>query len=365
MVGLNHEPHLRWTVDRRNFLQLTGLVFGSAVALSSCAAEGGGTAATTEPASPQPSTPTVSPTVAQGHYSYVTVRHPQSVKTTLYGINNNGETVGYFADGRGVHGFRRSRDGSFAEVVDHPAAGNTTALFGVSDAGDVVGYYHAKSDQGGYPGSIMLPAQGVSAFVYSVGSKQFEPIAPPEDGTGTVAAFGINDSGLVSGLYFAQDPSGRSEAIVKGFVWSRSDRRHVDTFQHQDDAGDGTFGMGINDAGLVVGQFIGQDKVPRAFVRDGHRRTFSVSVIDHPKVRESGGGTSGLAISDSGVVAGFYLDAQGAHGYVRADQNTFVELRHPEAATDMSVCGINSSGTVVGDFYDGSGSNLGYLATPA
>ena len=296
------------------------------------------------------------------NYSYVTVKHPQSVKTTLYGINNNGETVGYFADGQRVHGFLRSAEGDFAAVVDHPEAGDTTALFGVNNTGDAVGYYHAKSDKGGYPGTLLLPAQGVTSFVYSTGSKEFTPIAAPEDGTGTVVAFGVNDSGLVSGWYFAQDPSGQSEAIVKGFVWSKGE--YLDTFRHPDDVGDGTFFTGVNGDGLLVGQFVGNGKVVHAFVRDSERKNFPVASLDHPKVGESEGGTSALAISDLGVVAGFYLDKQGTHAYLRAGQDAFVELQHPEATAGMSACGINASGKVVGDFYDSRGDNLGYIATP-
>lgn len=351
------------TVDRRNFLLSTGLAFG-AVVLSSCDAKGDGATETTEPVPTTSPTPTTSPKVVRRNYTYATVEHPKSVKTTLYGINNKGGTAGYFADGQRVRGFLRSPEGNFSEVLDHPAAGGTTALFGLNDAGDAVGYYNAKSTKGGYPGEILLPSNGMSSFVYSVGSKEFQPIAPPEDGTGTVAAFGINDSGLVSGWYFAKDQSGRAEAIVKGFVWSKQERRYLDTFRHPEDAGGGTFAMGINGAGLVVGQFIGEGKVPYAFVRDSQRRTFSISSLNHPNVHGDEGGTGGLAISDLGVVAGFYFDKQGTHAYLRSDQNTFVELQHPKASAGMSACGINASGKVVGDFYDSRGRNLGYLATP-
>ncbi|TVT37085.1 hypothetical protein FNH05_25140 [Amycolatopsis rhizosphaerae] len=351
------------TVDRRHFLHFTGLAFGGVMVLASCGRVGGRTAGPTEPVPPASATPDAPPRVSR-NYSYATVEYPKSVKTTLYGINNKGETAGYFADGKGVHGFLRSVGGEFSDAVDHPEAGNATALLGLNDTGDVVGYYHGKSGQGGYPGSISLPSRGVFSFVYSLGAKKFEPIAPPEDGIGTVVAFGINDSGLVSGWYFAQDTSGRSEAIVKGFVWSKAARGYVDTFRYGDEAGEGTFATGINGAGLVVGQFVGKDKARHAFVRDSKRRLV-ISSVDHPNAREPEGGTCAMAISDSGVVAGIYQDRQGGRAYLRADQDTFVELRHPDAASDMSACGINASGKVVGDFYDSRGTTLGYLATPA
>ncbi|WP_328609942.1 hypothetical protein OG943_12720 [Amycolatopsis sp. NBC_00345] len=363
MVRRNH-IHPSATVHRRDFLRLTGLAFGGAV-LASCSAKGD-PATSSVPATPtQPPTPTVRATVAERNYSYVTVQYPKSVKTTLYGINNKGNTAGYFSDGRGTHGFLRSADGAISAALDHPEAGTTTALFGVNGAGDAVGYYHAKSDKGGYPGTTSLPPTGVSAFVYSAAAQRFEPIAPPEDGTGTVVAFGVNDSGLVSGWYFARDPSGQSEAVAKGFVWSGKERRHVDTFRHPDDTGGGTFATGVNGAGLVVGQLIGPDKSTRVFIRDSTRRTFVASSFGYPNLRENEGGTGAMAISDSGVVAGFYLDTKGTHAYLRTDQSTFVALRYPPATAGMSACGVNESGVVVGDFNDSSGANLGYLATPA
>jgi hypothetical protein len=350
-------------VDRRKLLQFTGLAFG-AVVLSSCDAKGNVATRTTEPVTTTSPTPTTSPKVVSKKYTYMAVEHPKSVKTTLYGINNKGATTGYFADGQRVHGFLRSAEGNFTEVFDHPEAGDTTALFGLNDTGDAVGYYSAKSTKGGYPGEILLPKNGVSSFIYSGGSKDIQPIAPPEDGTGTVAAFSVNDMGLVAGWYYAKDPSGQADALVKGFVWSKQERRHLDTFQHPEDAGGGTFAMGINAGGLVVGQFIGKDKVPCAFVRDSQRKTFSVPAINHPNVHGDGG-TGGLAISDSGVVAGFYFNKQGTYAYVRADQSTFVDLHYPKASGGMSACGINASGKVVGDFYDRSRRNLGYIAIPA
>ncbi|MFC6092394.1 hypothetical protein ACFP3R_24245 [Saccharothrix lopnurensis] len=350
-------------VDRRDFLRWTGLAFGSAVALTSCSAKEGEPAATTTPppATAEGPFPATTPQVSR-NYSYVTVKHPESVKTTVFGINNRDETVGYFADGRGVHGFLRSAAGEFSQVVDHPEAGDTTALYGLNNNGDAVGYY--QPGKGSYPGTMSLPAEGVSSFTYSSTTKGFESIDTPEDGTGTVVAFGINDSGLVSGWYFARDESGQSQAIIKGFVWSKGERKHVDTFRHPDDAGEGTFFMGINNAGLVVGQYIGEGKAAHAFVRDSNSKVFAASPIDHPDVPASEGGTSGLGISDLGVIAGFYLGKQGPQAYLRAGQDEFIPLNYAEAASGMSACGINTSGKVVGDFYDSRGDNLGYIATP-
>ena len=76
----------------------------------------------------------------------------KSVKTSVYGINNKGETVGlFFADGGGVHDFSDDLvKGDFSEIVDHPDAGGTTgAVFGVSTNAGTPGVGHAEECQVG------------------------------------------------------------------------------------------------------------------------------------------------------------------------------------------------------------------------
>jgi len=61
-------------------------------------------------------------------------------------------------------------------------------------------------------------------------------------------------------------------------------------------------------------------------------------------------------INDSGQVAGYFWDNDGyAVGFVK-DGSRFIEIAHPEAATDGEgtyIFGINNSGRIVGWFDDG------------
>jgi len=110
-------------------------------------------------------------------FSYTLIDYPGIVGSTYpYGINNMGQTVGFYADSMGVyHGF--SYDGITFTTIDFPGATGTVA-YGVNNAGSIVGFYgdlashvHAFLNQGGalgtytsfdYPGATITTATGIN-----------------------------------------------------------------------------------------------------------------------------------------------------------------------------------------------------------
>jgi probable HAF family extracellular repeat protein len=113
------------------------------------------------------------------------------------GINNSGETCGFFIDGSGVnHGWLLNA-GVFLQL-DYPGSSFTQAL-GLNNHGQVVGTYQ---DGGGL----------THGFVYTVSSGQFASIDDP-NGIGTTVVNGINDNGVLVG-FFGTAP------INSGFVAS-------------------------------------------------------------------------------------------------------------------------------------------------
>src|SRR5271165_2898857 len=72
--------------------------------------------------------------------TYVPENFPGSVQTQVVGINNNGETVGFYIDSMGVqHGF--TFDGSTFHSVSNPLTTTVTQLLGVNNAGEAAGYW--------------------------------------------------------------------------------------------------------------------------------------------------------------------------------------------------------------------------------
>lgn len=89
--------------------------------------------------------------------SYITYDVPGALfGTAIYGINNAGDFVGYFADGSGFHAFVDS-DGSISKLTIPDATGATVA-YGINNSGSVVGSFN---DASGTHGFLATPAFAV------------------------------------------------------------------------------------------------------------------------------------------------------------------------------------------------------------
>ena len=86
------------------------------------------------------------------------LRVPGATMTEALGVNDNGEVVGAYRIGRGggaiTRGFTWTRERGFATVTGPDGAVSTT-ISGVNNAGDLVGYYVSR---GGTHGLVATPA---------------------------------------------------------------------------------------------------------------------------------------------------------------------------------------------------------------
>jgi hypothetical protein len=180
---------------------------------------------------------------------------PGARSTTAYAINTPGDIVGQFVDAKNVsHGFLIDhRSGQFT-VVDVPGATLTQAN-GINPQGDMVGRYNDGSGAHGwlwsdgqfstiqFPGSTLTAASQINARGdivgrYSVGTDGhgFTLIdgvyasvdVPGATGTNVLAfngtsAFGIDESGDVSGFYVTSDGVSHGFMIRHVYGWGSSD----------------------------------------------------------------------------------------------------------------------------------------------
>ena len=112
---------------------------------------------------------------------------PGASFTWPHGINNRGEMVGYYTDPSSPteeHGYLRTADGQFIDLLDFPGATNTQ-LWGVNDQGTIIGFW--DNDVTGFHG-LVLRKHG-----------EFTKIDPP-DSVETLIT-GINNSGLITGRF--------------------------------------------------------------------------------------------------------------------------------------------------------------------
>jgi probable HAF family extracellular repeat protein len=89
----------------------------------------------------------------------------------------------------------------------------------------------------------------------------------------------------------------------------------------------------------------------------GDAASFAFSGVDYP----SASLTFVYGINSNNVVAGYYFDASGSHGFT-LDGSTYSSFDRPGAASGTTAAtGINDSGTVVGFYQTAAGANRGFI----
>jgi len=212
--------------------------------------------------------------------NYRNENFPGSQQTQVVGINNNGTTVGFWADASGANfGFVKDH-GSYTSV-SNPASNATPRvdqLLGVNNHQVAVGFYtDANGDSHGY--------------IYNVGTHRFTPVLVP--GASSVVAAGINDAGHIAGFAVI---NGNTEAFLL-------EGNHM---QLTELAGStNTQAFGINNADEIVGSYVDAAGNTHGFLRREHR---TPTTIDAP---HAAGTTVINGLNNHGQLVGFYTDAAG------------------------------------------------------
>jgi len=185
-----------------------------------------------------------------------------------------------------------------------------TQAYGINNSGQVSGTY--------------CDATGNHGFIKS-GSTFYTFDVPGANGT---YAYGINNSGQEVGYYY--DSNGYHGYLKTG-----------DVFTSVDVPGDiQTRPWGINNLGQIVGTSVVSGRPDYGFIiSGGNLITFAV-----PGAME----TEAYGINDAGQVVGTYLDATGNHGFIKTGEN-FTIFDIPGLST---AAGINNSGQIVGTYLD-------------
>jgi hypothetical protein len=213
----------------------------------------------------------------------VTARNaPHAVQTQVIGINQHGDTVGFWTDREGVtRGFVR-RNGQYHSVAAHGAG--VTQLLGLNDRGIAAGFFE---DSAGQP----------HGFLYDIRRDRFVPVSLPVHADG-VTATGVNDRGVVSGFYSIGK-------ITRGFVMSHG---RLTTLRYGGDSN--TQALGLDSAGDVVGSYADAAGHTHGFVLSrGRARRVDVPHRD--------GDTVVNGLNDRGQAVGFITEPGGrTEGFV-------------------------------------------------
>ena len=204
------------------------------------------------------------------------------------------------------------------------------------------------NDDGEIVGSVIDSAGVTKGFLRSRSGIFSNAFAEPNDTGNLTQGRGVNNARIVIGEYL-----NGTDGTFHGY------RRAHAIFNEYDvtDALD-TIPLGLNNVGVFVGAVILSDGSEPGFLgRDGHVTMFSVPDAT---------ATLAYSINSSQQVVGYYIDAAGAtHGYLRASDGTLTFPIDPAGSTGTILFGNNDLNWVVGRYADSAGVTHGlFFKTP-
>jgi hypothetical protein len=229
---------------------------------------------------------------------YTAENFPGSAQTQVVGINNTGETVGFYIDAAGVnHGFTYA-GGTFTDVSNTNTT-TVTQLLGVNDSGVAAGYW---SDAAG----------NFHPFTFAGGS--FTSIPVP--GLVSAQATGVNNAGWVSGFNLTNGGADSEGFLDQGGVFTLL----------QVPGSSFTQALGLNNVGDVVGTYVDSMDNMHGFIYSLSSGTYQT--VDDPL----GVGTTTVnGVNDLGQLVGFYTLGTNTDGVLQTDG--FVATPTPEPAS--------------------------------
>jgi hypothetical protein len=254
-----------------------------------------------------------------GQANYTDENFPNSSQTQVTGLNNLGDTSGFWVSANGTnHGFVEW-NGVFASYNDPNTPhmkGSVNQLLGINNNGVAVGFYNdAKGEE--------------HAYEVNQATRVYTAIKIP--GATSAAANGINNNG---------DIVGTADAAGTVSSWLLHNG-HLTTFQFP--GGSDTQALGINDKDQIVGSYVDGKGLTHGFVLSSPLGpTSHWQTIDDPNGAD---GTVVNGINDAGDLAGFYTDAAGNTDGMLAMVNS-VDLQLQAMPAGTASFGTGSSGTL-------------------
>jgi len=176
----------------------------------------------------------------------------------------------------------------------------------------------------------------------------FYALDVPAELGGFTSAYGINNAGLIVGNFVTL------AGDVDGFMFNKGKFTHVTVPGASADNRGGI--NDVNDLGQAVGSFADAETgVEHSFVRS---KSSQITVL--PDAAPGAWLTEATGINNAGVIVGFFIDADGElHGFILS-KGTNAAYDHP-GATRTLLTRINDRGQIVGTWVDGDGHRHGFL----
>lgn len=218
-----------------------------------------------------------------GQNNYTNENFPGSVQTQVTGINNLGDTVGFWVNANGVNLGFIEWNGVFSSYKDpNTGKGTVNQLLGINDSGIAVGFY--------------TDANGVNhAYKLNQATGKFTAIRPPN--AVSAIATGINANGDIVGFVTASDGS------TDGFLLKGG---HYTEFVFPGTTNTTPFGVNLSDQ--IVGSYVDNGGLTHGFLLSSPLSHAQWKTIDDP----NGIGTTIVnGLNDKAQLVGFYVDSAG------------------------------------------------------
>jgi CHRD domain len=217
--------------------------------------------------------------------NYVNENFPSSQQTQVTGLNNKGDTAGFWVNTAGTNRGFVEWNGSFTSFTNPltpKKAGSVNQLLGINDKGIAVGFYNKFG--AAHPYSLNQ-ATGVFTALHVPGR--------------SVLATGINNAGEIVGV--------STTGIGVTSSWLLTGGHHLTSFQFP--GGSDTQAFGINDNNQIVGSYLDGTGVQHGFLlTDPAGPVSHWTTIDDPN---GVGSTLVNGINKAGDLVGFYTDSAG------------------------------------------------------
>ena len=302
-------------------------------------------------------TPIATPTPIAG-YRFTTLDNAKDVTfNQLLGINNGGVIAGYFGSGAAGHpnkGYKLFPPYGQGNYASENFPGSVqTQVTGLNDNGDTVGFW-----------SSMNTASMVNSNFgfYDLKGHKFHSVQFP---TGDNASppvnqlLGINDHDVAVGFYTNGQGSNRGYTFN---IATKQFTRVLVPGYPTGTAGPSLTAAAINNHGDIAGFYTDKNGTTDAFLEDkhGHFRTLYFP---------GASATQAFGVNDHDEVVGAYTDGTGSsattHGFTWTPGGGFVSVDDPQGQGATTINGVNDGGDLVGFYVDATGNTDGFLATPA
>jgi hypothetical protein len=274
----------------------------------------------------------------------------------LLGINNAGEIAGYFGSGAADHpnkGYQLAGPYGQGGYANENFPGSVqTQVTGLNDNGDTVGFWSSMNTA-----SMVNDNFGF----YELKGHQFHTVVFP---TGDNASpqvdqlLGVNDHDVAVGFY--TNGQGNNRGYTDNIRTGQFTRVLVPGYP-SGTAGPSLTAAAINNHGDIAGFYTDAAGNTDAFLDYHHGKFLTLDV-------PGASSTDALGVNDHDEVVGVYTVGTGSsasmHGFTWTPRGGFVSIDHPQGMGTTTINGVNDEGDLVGFFVDAVGNTDGFLATP-